>query len=123
MRPSETEEVIELSHWGMELLKRDARCKLEDVEIDLIWDFGGHPFPVREGRDMDELVESIRKMGQLEPALIRKLPDGSYEMLVRASAEDGAVASRTGYDPCHRSARNERPTGGGDHAGVQYPAR
>lgn len=83
MRTSETEEAIELPHWGMELLKRDARCKLEDVEIDLIWDFGGHPFPVREGRDMDELVESIRNMGQLEPALIRKLPDGSYEMLSR----------------------------------------
>ena len=81
MRASETDETIELPHCGMELLKRDSRCKLEDVEIDLIWDFAGHPYPVREGRDMDELVESIRKMGQLEPALIRKLPDGSYEML------------------------------------------
>ena len=81
MRPSETEEAIDLPHWGMELLKRDVRCKLQDVEICRIWDFGGHPYPVREGRDMDELVESIRKVGQLEPALLRKMPDGSFQML------------------------------------------
>ena len=75
------EEFIELPHRGLELLLQDHGYRVQEIELSRIQNFPNHPYPVREGRDMDELVESIRKMGQLESALLRELSPDSYQLL------------------------------------------
>ena len=53
------------------------------MPIDLIDDFEGHPFEVRDDKDMEELVASIKQVGLLEPATI--IPNekkvGRFEMV------------------------------------------
>ena len=50
------------------------------LPIDQIRDKQGHSFTVRDDVQMAELVESIRRVGVLEPCLVHRLPDGGYEI-------------------------------------------
>lgn len=53
------------------------------IPIDLIDDFEGHPYAVRDDNDMQELVESIKQVGVLEPVVVipnAKKP-GRFEMV------------------------------------------
>ena len=43
--------------------------------------FEGHPFAVRDDKDMWELVDSIKKFGVLEPVMVIPHKDGGYEMV------------------------------------------
>lgn len=43
--------------------------------------FEGHPFAVRDNKDMWDLVESIKKFGVLEPVMVIPHKDGGYEMV------------------------------------------
>ena len=43
--------------------------------------FEGHPFAVRDNRDMWDLVDSIKKFGVLEPVMVIPHKDGGYEMV------------------------------------------
>ena len=53
------------------------------MPIDLIDDFEGHPFEVRDDKDMEELVASIKQVGLLEPATIirNQAKFGRFEMV------------------------------------------
>lgn len=54
-----------------------------DIEISKIRKFENHPFKVLENESMDELIESIKTNGVLNPVLVRPIDDTnySYEML------------------------------------------
>ena len=43
--------------------------------------FEGHPFAVRDNKDMWDLVDSIKKFGVLEPVMVIPHKDGGYEMV------------------------------------------
>ena len=43
--------------------------------------FEGHPFAVRDNKDMWALVDSIKKFGVLEPVMVIPHKDGGYEMV------------------------------------------
>lgn len=43
--------------------------------------FEGHPFSVRDDKDMWELAESIKQFGVLEPAVVIPRKEGGYEMV------------------------------------------
>ena len=43
--------------------------------------FEGHPFAVRDYKDMWDLVDSIKKFGVLEPVMVIPHKDGGYEMV------------------------------------------
>lgn len=53
------------------------------MPLDLIDDFEGHPFEVRDDKDMEELVASIKQVGLLEPATIirNQAKFGRFEMV------------------------------------------
>lgn len=40
-----------------------------------------HPFKVLNNEAMERMIESIRKVGAITPALARPLPDGGYELI------------------------------------------
>lgn len=54
---------------------------VRNIPISEIFDFPDHPFKVRQDEAMMNMMESIRENGVRQPAIIRPLPDGSYQML------------------------------------------
>ena len=59
-------------------LKRE---KVMEIPITQICDFPDHPYKVKDDESMDELVESIKSRGLIQPVLVRPLDDGTYEMV------------------------------------------
>jgi len=57
------------------------REKVQEIPLDLIDDFPGHPFHVRQDEAMESMVESVRKSGVLTPAVARPKDDGRYELV------------------------------------------
>ena len=43
--------------------------------------FEGHPFNVKDNKDMWDLVESVKRYGVLEPVMVINRPAGGYEMV------------------------------------------
>ena len=54
---------------------------LADVPLTQIRDFLHHPYLVKDDESMDELVESIKERGLIQPVIIRPVEDGMYEMV------------------------------------------
>jgi ParB family chromosome partitioning protein len=58
-----------------------AEGKVIEVELDNLVDFMDHPFKVLDDDRMAEMIESIRQYGVMNPALVRPLPGGKYEII------------------------------------------
>ena len=54
---------------------------VENIALEKLKPFPGHPFQVREDEAMMETVESVKSFGVLQPAIVRKTKDGDYEIL------------------------------------------
>lgn len=69
--------------FSMQIVGDDKLGKVTKMAIDLIDDFEGHPFPVRDDEDMAALVQSIKQVGVLEPAVLIRHPKkfGRFEMV------------------------------------------
>ena len=60
----------------------DAKLKrIHEIPISEIDPFPDHPFKVRDDEDMENLVDSIKIKGVITPCMVRKTPDGRYEMI------------------------------------------
>lgn len=59
-------------------LKRE---KLMDIPIAQICDFPNHPYKVKDDESMNELVESIKTRGLIQPVLVRPIENGMFEMV------------------------------------------
>lgn len=60
----------------------DAKLeKVKEIPLDELHPFKNHPFKVQSGEEMERMIESIRKVGAITPALARPLPDGGYELI------------------------------------------
>ena len=60
----------------------DAKLKrIHEIPIREIDPFPDHPFKVRDDEDMENLVDSIKAKGVITPCMVRKVPDGRYEMI------------------------------------------
>ena len=59
-------------------LKRE---RLMEIPITQICDFPDHPYKVKDDESMDELVESVKTRGLIQPVLVRPIEDGMYEMV------------------------------------------
>ena len=63
-------------------LRDDAKLsKIRDIPLELIDDVPDHPFKVRDGEDMIQLVESVKERGIITPATVRQKEDGRYELI------------------------------------------
>lgn len=60
-------------------------CKQEEnvvlISLGKLHSFPGHPFQVRDDQLMQQLVDSIRNVGVLVPAIVRKTKDGAYQLI------------------------------------------
>lgn len=70
---------------GIDKLKDNQNEKVQEISVSKIRDFKNHPFKVNAGEQFDELIESIKNNGVLNPVLVRKVePDENgceYEMI------------------------------------------
>lgn len=51
---------------------------IKNISIDLLVPFENHPFKKRSGIEQQELTESIKENGLLEPIIVRSFPAGKY---------------------------------------------
>ena len=54
---------------------------IKSISIDLLVPFENHPFKKRSGIEQQELTESIKENGLLEPIIVRSFPAGKYEII------------------------------------------
>ena len=60
----------------------DAKLeRVRNIPLSELHPFKGHPFKVQNNEEMQRMIESIRKVGAITPALARPLPDGGYELI------------------------------------------
>ena len=60
----------------------DAKLeRVKNIPLDELHPFKDHPFKVQNNEEMERMIESIRKVGAITPALARPLPDGGYELI------------------------------------------
>lgn len=52
-----------------------------EIPISVINDFPNHPYKVKDDDGMNELIESIKTRGLIQPILVRPIEDGKYEMV------------------------------------------
>ncbi|WP_369297415.1 ParB/RepB/Spo0J family partition protein [uncultured Neglectibacter sp.] len=59
-------------------------AKLERVQMIPLGElhpFRNHPFKIQSNEEMERMIESIRKVGAITPALARPIPEGGYELI------------------------------------------
>lgn len=60
----------------------DAKLeRVKNIPLDELHPFKNHPFKILNNEEMERMIESIRKVGTITPALARPLPDGGYKLI------------------------------------------
>lgn len=60
----------------------DAKLeRVQNIPLDELHPFKNHLFKILNNEEMKRMIESIRKVGTITPALARPLPDGGYELI------------------------------------------
>lgn len=54
---------------------------IKNINIDLLIPFENHPFKKRDGMENEELKESVKENGLLEPIIVRSFSAGTYEII------------------------------------------
>ena len=63
-------------------MRDDAKLeRVQNIPLNELHPFKDHPFKVQNNEEMERMIESIRKVGAITPALTRPLPDGGYELI------------------------------------------
>ncbi len=76
----------EADNTNSEELLKDA----VEIPLDELHPFKNHPFIVRDDDKLQEMVESIKKVGVLNPAIARKDPNGGYELISGHTRKEAA---------------------------------
>lgn len=71
-----------------------------NLDINEIESFKNHPFHVRDNADMEELVDSIKENGLLEPCIVRPSSNGKYEMISGHRRKHAAIRAGITTIPC-----------------------
>lgn len=63
-------------------MRDDAKLeRVHNIPLPELHPFKDHPFKVQNNEEMERMIESIRKVGAITPALARPSPDGGYELI------------------------------------------
>ena len=55
--------------------------RVHNIPLEELHPFKEHPFKIQSGEEMDQMIESIRKVGAITPALARPLEGGGFELI------------------------------------------
>ncbi len=60
----------------------DAKLeRVKNIPLGELRPFKDHPFKIQNNEEMQRMIESIRKVGAITPALARPMPEGGYELI------------------------------------------
>ena len=59
----------------------DRKARADQLPVDKLRPFEGHPFHVKDDEEMDRLVYSVLTQGLLTPIVVRPLENGEYEVI------------------------------------------
>lgn len=63
-------------------MRDDAKLeRVQNIPLNELHPFKNHPFKILNNEEMERMIESIRKVGAITPALARPLTDGGYELI------------------------------------------
>lgn len=63
-------------------MRDDAKLeRVQNIPLNELHPFKNHPFKILNNEEMERMIESIRKVGAIIPALARPLPDSGYELI------------------------------------------
>lgn len=63
-------------------MRDDAKLeRVQNIPLNELHPFKNHPFKILNNEEMERMIESIRKVGAITPALARPLTDGDYELI------------------------------------------
>ena len=54
---------------------------IKNINIDLLIPFENHPFKKRDGIENEELKDSVKENGLLEPIIVRSFSAGTFEII------------------------------------------
>ena len=82
--------------------ERDDAKKEKVMNIPLvdISDFPDHPFHVKQDEQMQSMVDSVLQYGVLVPALVRPMPDGTYQMIAGHRRKMASMLAGLEEMPC-----------------------
>ena len=75
-------------------------AKLQHIPVDQLHTFRNHPFAVRHDEAMEQLVESIRVNGVLNPVLARPKADVGYEIIAGHRRTEASRILKNPTVPC-----------------------
>lgn len=75
-------------------------AKLQHIPVDQLHTFRNHPFAVRHDESMEQLMESIRVNGVLNPILARPIPEGGYEIIAGHRRTEASRILKNPTVPC-----------------------
>lgn len=60
----------------------DAKLEqMQNIPLCELHPFRDHPFKIQNNEEMERMIDSIRKVGAITPAIARPLPNGGYELI------------------------------------------
>ncbi|MBQ7200379.1 MAG: ParB/RepB/Spo0J family partition protein [Eubacterium sp.] len=65
--------------------------KLMDIAVTDLYEFKDHPFIVRDDEKLAEMVESIKKVGVINPCIARVRPEGGYELISGHTRKEACI--------------------------------
>lgn len=82
------------------LMGSNEIASIEDIAIDKLQAFNNHPFSLYEGERLDDMVESIKEYGVITPLIVRKLNNGTYEILAGHNRANASKLAGLDSVPC-----------------------
>ena len=73
---------------------------IQDIEIDLMEAYHDHPFTLYTGKRLEDMVESVKENGILNPIIVLKKEDGAYEILSGHNRVNAARLANLKTVPC-----------------------
>lgn len=73
---------------------------VQDIETDLLENYHDHPFTLYTGKRLEDMVESIKENGILNPVIVLKKETGTYEILSGHNRVNAAKLAKLKTVPC-----------------------
>ena len=73
---------------------------IQNIELDLLENYHEHPFTLYTGKRLNDMVESVKENGILNPIIVLKKEDGAYEILSGHNRVNAARLADIKNIPC-----------------------
>ena len=73
---------------------------IQNIELNLLENYHDHPFTLYTGKRLEDMVDSIRENGILNPIIVLKKEDGAYEILSGHNRVNAARLADLKTVPC-----------------------